>query len=54
LIVFLKPDLLPFESGAAMILGFTVLVAGFVTLVWRLRPGDDEDEDPDPDNGARV
>jgi hypothetical protein len=54
LIVFLKPDLLPFENGAAMILGFTVLVAGFVTLVWRLRPGDDEDEDPDPDNGARV
>lgn len=53
LIVFLRPDLLPFESSAAMIIGFTVLVAGFVTLVWRLRPGDDE-EDGDPDDGARV
>lgn len=54
LIVFLKPSLLPIEDGAAMILGFSVLVAGFVTLVWRLRPGDDEDEDTDPDDGARV
>jgi hypothetical protein len=54
LIVFLKPSLLPINDGAAMILGFTVLVAGFVTLVWRLRPGDDEDEDIDPDDGARV
>jgi hypothetical protein len=29
------------------------VVAGFGTLVWRLRPGDDDD-DSDPDHGARV
>jgi hypothetical protein len=27
-------------------------VGGFATLVWRLRPGDDDDTDPD--DGARV
>jgi hypothetical protein len=37
-----------------MILGFTVLVAGFATLVWQLNPGDDEDEGAEPDDGARV
>ena len=39
-------------ESLAMILGFTAIVGGFGTLVWRLRPGDDEDDDPD--NGARV
>ncbi len=54
LAVFLKPDLLSFIGGSlAMFLGFTAIVSGFGTLVWRLRPGDDEDDD-DPDNGARV
>ncbi len=53
LIVFLRPDLLPIAQSVAMLLGFTAVVAGFGTLVWRLRPGD-EDDDIDPDEGARV
>ena len=53
LAVFLKPELLSFiGESLAMFLGFTAIVGGFGTLVWRLRPGDDEDDDPD--NGARV
>jgi hypothetical protein len=54
LAVFLNPDLLFFlNDGLAMFLGFTAIVSGFGTLVWRLRPGD-EDDDTDPDNGAKV
>ena len=53
LAVFLKPDLLSFlDDGLAMFLGFTAIVSGFGTLVWRLRPGDEESDDPD--DGARV
>ncbi len=53
LAVFLKPDLLSFiNASMAMFLGFTAIVSGFGTLVWRLRPGDDDDDDPD--DGARV
>jgi len=51
IVVFLRPDLLPVGSGTAMVLGFVACVAGAVTLVWRLRPGD---EDDDHDDGARV
>ena len=54
LIVFLSPDLLPTSEGVAMLTGFTAIIAGFATLVWRLRPGDEDDEDSDPDQGARV
>jgi hypothetical protein len=53
LIVFLQPSLLPISESVSMFLGFAAVVAGFGTLVWRLRPGD-EDEDTDPDDGARV
>ncbi len=54
LIVFLKPSLLSFVSeGTSMLLGFTAIICGFGTLVWRLRPGNDDDE-ADPDQGARV
>jgi hypothetical protein len=53
LVVFLKPDLLPITESVAMLAGFTAVVAGFATLVWRLRPGDDDD-DSDPDHGAVV
>jgi len=53
LAVFLKPDLLGFlDDSLAMFLGFTAIVSGFGTLVWRLRPGDEDDIDPD--DGARV
>jgi hypothetical protein len=52
LVVFLRPDLLPLAQGTTMLLGFAACVAGVGTIVWRLRPGDDEDDDPD--DGARV
>jgi hypothetical protein len=53
LAMFLKPDLVSFLSESlAMFLGFTAIVSGFGTLVWRLRPGDEDDTDPD--NGAKV
>jgi len=51
IVVFLRPDLLPMGSGTAMVLGFAACLAGAMTLVWRLRTGD---EDDDPDDGARV
>ncbi|MBQ0982431.1 MULTISPECIES: hypothetical protein [Micromonospora] len=50
--LFLFPWLLPIDKSAVTLFGFTGILAGFVTLIWRLRPGD-EDED-DPDNGAVV
>jgi hypothetical protein len=54
LAVFLQPELLSFLSPSlSLFLGFTAIVTGFGTLVWRLRPGDDEDEE-DPDQGAKV
>jgi hypothetical protein len=53
LALFLKPDLVSFlAESVAMFLGFAAVVGGFATLVWRLRPGDDDE--PDPDHGARV
>jgi hypothetical protein len=55
LAVFLKPDLLGFISeSVAMFLGFTAVVTGFGTLVWRLRPGDDDDDIDPYDDGAKV
>jgi hypothetical protein len=53
-VLFLFPTLLPLDQDVVMLAGFTGILAGFVTLVWRLRPGDDEDADDDPENGAVV
>ncbi|WP_432977431.1 DUF308 domain-containing protein [Dactylosporangium sp. CA-233914] len=52
LVLLFWPDLLPLGSQTSLFLGFAGVLAGFVTLVLRLRPGDEEDDDPD--NGARV
>lgn len=52
-ILFLFPALLPIDRDMAVLVGFTAIVSGFVTLIWRLRPGDEEDDD-DPDDGAVV
>ncbi len=52
-ILFLFPDLLPVDRLLATMLGFTGILGGFVTLIWRLRPGDEEEND-DPANGAVV
>ena len=40
------------DRSAVELFGFTGILAGFVTLIWRLRPGDEDDDDPD--NGAVV
>jgi hypothetical protein len=40
--------------NAVLVLAFGLIVAGFGTLIWRLRPGDDEDDDDDFDDGARI
>lgn len=53
LAVFFFPTLLPVDGDLALLLGFVALLAGVVTLIWRLRPGDEDDE-RDPDDGAVV
>jgi hypothetical protein len=50
--LFLFPELLPTDRGITTLLGFTAILAGFVTLIWRLRSGDEEEDDPD--DGAVV
>jgi len=52
LVVFFSPELLPVSANAALLLGFGLLLAGVVTLIWRLRPGDDEESGSD--DGAVV
>jgi hypothetical protein len=53
LVLFFKPELMPVDADAALLVGFGALLAGVVTLIWRLRPGDEEDDEPD-DDGAVV
>ncbi|HET9516899.1 MAG TPA: DUF308 domain-containing protein [Actinoplanes sp.] len=51
-VLFLRPALLPgIDPDVVTLLGFTAVVAGAITLVWRLRTGDDDD---DFDDGAVV
>jgi len=50
-VLFLRPTLLPIDRDYVTLIGFTAIVAGAVTLVWRLRSGDDDD---DFDDGAVV
>ncbi|MEV1147395.1 DUF308 domain-containing protein, partial [Micromonospora sp. NPDC049799] len=45
-VLFLFPDVLPADRAVVTLLGFTGILAGFVTLIWRLRPGDEDDRDP--------
>lgn len=51
-LLFLFPSLFPADAGIVTLLGFTGILAGFVTLVCRLRPGDRDEHDPD--DGAVV
>ncbi len=50
-VLFLFPRLLPMDPELVTLLGFGAVVGGAVTLVWRLRSGDDDD---DYDDGAVV
>lgn len=52
-VLFLSPTVLMIaDPSVVTLLGFTGILAGFVMLIWRLRPGDAEDHDPD--DGAVV
>jgi hypothetical protein len=51
-VLLLFPQVLPIDRTVATVFGFLAILAGFVTLISRLRPGDDDE--PDPDDGARV
>lgn len=56
LLVCVRPDVIGFlglGEGGALTVGFICLMAGFVTLVIRLRPGTDDSDDND-DDGAVV
>jgi len=52
-LLLFDPGLLPIQNTAAMALGLAGILTGFITLIWRLRSGDDDD-DWDPDDGAVV
>ena len=45
-VLFLFPDLLPIDTAVVTVFGFLAILAGFVTLIWRLRTGDEDDDDP--------
>ncbi|MFI2712690.1 DUF308 domain-containing protein [Micromonospora sp. NPDC018662] len=50
---FLSPTVMSLvDPSVVTLLGFTGILAGFVMLIWRLRPGDRDDHDPD--DGAVV
>ncbi|WP_431935525.1 DUF308 domain-containing protein [Micromonospora sp. RP3T] len=50
---FLSPTVMSLvDPSVVTVLGFTGILAGFVMLIWRLRPGDRDDHDPD--DGAVV
>ncbi|SBT48480.1 hypothetical protein [Micromonospora narathiwatensis] len=52
-VFFLSPTVLPVtDPSVVTLLGFTGILAGFVMLIWRLRPGDSDEDDPD--DGAVV
>jgi hypothetical protein len=44
-ILFLRPSLLPVDRDFVTLIGFSAVIGGAVTLVWRLRSGDDDDFD---------
>jgi hypothetical protein len=50
-VLFLFPTLLPLDEDFVTLLGFAAVVSGAITLVWRLRSGDDDD---DYDDGAVI
>jgi hypothetical protein len=53
-VLLFDPGLLPATNSVTMTLGFGGILAGFITLIWRLRSGDDDDDDWDPNDGAVV
>ncbi|MBT8225999.1 MAG: hypothetical protein HKP61_18730, partial [Dactylosporangium sp.] len=50
LALFFWPMLLPLSPNMTLLLGFGGVLVGFIMLVWRLRPTEDDDSD----DGARI
>jgi hypothetical protein len=50
-ILFLRPSLLPIDRDLVTMIGFSAVIGGAITLVWRLRADKDDD---DFDDGAVV
>jgi hypothetical protein len=50
-ILFLRPSLLPIDRDLVTLIGFSAVIGGAATLVWRLRADNDDD---DFDDGAVV
>jgi hypothetical protein len=44
-VLFLRPTLLPIDPALVTLIGFSAVIAGAGTLIWRLRSGDDDDDD---------
>ncbi|MDG4827147.1 DUF308 domain-containing protein [Asanoa sp. WMMD1127] len=51
-VLFLFPGMIPIDRAIVTVAGFLAILAGFVTLISRLRRGDDDEYDPD--DGAKV
>ncbi|MEV4623784.1 DUF308 domain-containing protein [Asanoa sp. NPDC049573] len=51
-VLFLAPELIPIDRAIVTVIGFLAILAGFITLISRLRHGNDDDYDPS--DGARV
>jgi hypothetical protein len=54
LALMIWPDLVPLDAVTTVLLAVAMMLGGAVTLIWRLRPGDDESDPNDPDDGAVV
>jgi hypothetical protein len=50
-VLFLRPSLLPVDRDLVTMIGFSAVIGGAITLVWRLRADKDDD---DFDDGAVV
>lgn len=50
-VLFLRPSLLPIDRDLVTMIGFSAVIGGAITLVWRLRADKDDD---DFDDGAVV
>ncbi|MEV4534857.1 DUF308 domain-containing protein [Asanoa sp. NPDC049518] len=52
-LLFMFPGVVPIDRSIVTVVAFLAILAGFVTLISRLRHGG-EDDDYDPDQGAKV
>jgi hypothetical protein len=53
-LLFMFPGVVPIDRSIVTVVAFLAILAGFVTLVSRLRHGGEDDDYYDPDQGAKV